>query len=320
MSASRPGKPKLHVVVSLDVEEEGLFSGRYATRNCTVRNVALLPRLAPLSLELGYPLTLFCAHAVFADPDARKTLAFMRDTCGAEIAAHLHHWSTPPFPEGDGAPARTHTLPADLLDQRLGNLLKAGRDFQGAPLTGFRMGRWDMKGHLRPLLVRHGILVDSSVCPLRAFPGGGPDHFLAPADPYRADGLLVSPVTQIPAIPVLARGWHALAPRRRLDAFHNFAALSANPVWHGDAVMRWTARLHVARGGTVLHFFWHSSEMLPGASPNIPDAAAAQRLLDRIRSFLAWLREEFAVHPLTASQLHGMATYFPSRPQGPGDW
>ena len=98
-SEARADAPALRVVVSLDVEEEGLFSGRYAASDCGVRNVALLPRLAPLSRELGFPLTLFCAHTVFASAEARPVLAWMRDHCGAEIGAHLHHWSTPPLVE-----------------------------------------------------------------------------------------------------------------------------------------------------------------------------------------------------------------------------
>ena len=132
----------LRVVVSLDVEEEGLFSGHYATSGCGVSNVSLLPRLAPLSRDLGFPLTLFCAHTVFADAGACRVLEQMRDHYGAEIGAHLHHWSTPPAspldPPHEGQPTRTDKLPRDLLRQRLATLLDAGREFQGAPLTSFR--------------------------------------------------------------------------------------------------------------------------------------------------------------------------------------
>ena len=155
-------EPALRVIVSLDVEEEGLFSGNYAATGCGVRNVALLRRLAPLTRELGFPLTLFCAHTVFANSEACEHLAWMRDHCDAEIAAHLHHWSTPPLDEGQhtppahtekhGPPIRTDRLPRQLLRQRLRTLLDAGRDFQGAPLTSFRMGRWDLKASVRPLL------------------------------------------------------------------------------------------------------------------------------------------------------------------------
>ena len=149
----------LRVVVSLDVEEEGLFSGHYATSGCGVSNVSLLPRLAPLSRDLGFPLTLFCAHTVFADAGACHVLEQMRDHYGAEIGAHLHHWSTPPAspldPPHEGQPTRTDKLPRDLLRQRLATLLDAGREFQGAPLTSFRMGRWDLKDCVRPLPVSY---------------------------------------------------------------------------------------------------------------------------------------------------------------------
>lgn len=327
----------LRVVVSLDVEEEGLFSGRYASSGCGVRNVALLPRLAPLTRELGFPLTLFCAHTVFADSGARTVLARMRDELGAEIGAHLHHWSTPPLgPEhaaqdspGNG-PVRTDRLPRALLRRRLRSLLDAGRDFQSAPLTSFRMGRWDLKSVLRPLLAEEGITLDSSVCPLRAF-RDGPDHFLAPADPYWAPCapgdapgrcLLEAPITQIPLWPPLARLWHGFAPHKRLDAFHFWGALSANPVWHSQQIMRMATRLHVWRGGKVLSLFWHSSEMLPGASPHVPDEAAATALYRKIYAFLRWLRTNFDARGLTAAQLRqeAPALDFPTRPPGPGDW
>jgi hypothetical protein len=319
----------LYVIVSLDVEEEGLFSGRYPAAGCGVRNVALLPRLAPLTRELGFPLTLFCAYTVFDNADARRALAFMRDKCGAEIAAHLHHWSTPPLRPVSAetkTPVRTHRMGDSLLRQCLDSLLTAGRRFQGAPLTSFRMGRWDLKSTLRPLLGEFGITLDSSVCPLRAFRDGA-DHFLAPADPYWVDGagqgLLESPVTQIAPAPWLARLWRKHVRRPvLLDSFHFWGAVSANPVWHGEKIMRLATRLHVFRGGRVLHLFWHSSEMLPGASPNVPDKTASRALFKKICSFLQWLKENFTVCAVTTAQLRSAAPAlnFPGRPAGKGDW
>lgn len=324
----------LYVIVSLDVEEEGLFSGNYAARGCGVRNVALLPRLAPLTHDLGFPLTLFCAHTVFSSPDARPHLSWMRDHCRAEIAAHLHHWSTPPLTDGedsddssqkDGPPVRTDKMPRQLLRRRLRTLLDAGRDFQGAPLTSFRMGRWDLKASVRPLLAEEGITFDSSVCPLRVF-SGGPDHFLAPTEPYWPEdcpGLLESPVTQVALLPPLARLWYGLTRRKALvDSFHFWGALSPNPVWHSPAVMRAATRLLVRRGGRVLSLFWHSSEMLPGGSPNIPDQAAADALYQKTFNYLQWLRENYNVMGLTAAQLRELAPslHFGQRPAGKGDW
>jgi len=318
---------RLRVVVSVDVEEEGLFSGRYAPANCTVKNVSLLPRLAPLTRELGFPLSLLCTHTVFTDPEARVTLAHMRDSLGAEIGAHLHHWSTPPLGPETRPPLPTDHLDPDLLRTRLRTLLRAGQDFQGEPLRVFRMGRWDLKSVMRPLLAEEGIRVDSSVCPLRAFKNG-PDHFLAPADPYWVEhGLLEAPITQIALHPYLPRILYALARalpddrgQRLLDSFHFWGACSANPVWHCATVMRLAASWHVARKGKVLCLFWHSSEMMPGASPRIREQADADALLVRVYDFLRWLKETYCATGVTLASL-ARSPNFPVRPANEyGDW
>jgi len=307
--ASAGEAERLRVVVSLDVEEEGLFSGRYAADG-TTRNVSLLSRLAPLTRELGFPLSLLCTYRVFMNPEARATLAFMRDSLGAEIGAHLHHWSTPPTGPETSPPIPVDQLDAELLRTRLRNLLRAGQDFQGAPLQSFRMGRWDLKSSVRPLLAEEGLRVDSSVCPLRVFKNG-PDHFLAPTDPYwTAEGLLEVPITQVALHPLLPRALYAGARalpaecgRRLLDGFHFWGALSANPVWHSAAVMRLAVRLHRARGGRVLCLFWHSSEMLPGASRRIKTQADADALFARTCDFLRWLKERHDAQGVTLASL-----------------
>ena len=328
--ASAAEDARLRVVVSLDVEEEGLFSGRYAAAGCTAHNVSLLPRLAPLTRELGFPLSLLCTHAVFVNPEARVTLARMRDSLGAEIGAHFHHWSTPPAGPEASPPIPTDQLDPGLLRARLRTLLRAGQDFQGEPLRAFRMGRWDLKAAIRPLLAEEGLRVDSSVCPLRAFTNG-PDHFLAPADPYwTEDGLLEAPITQValhpwlpPALHAIARGLPKQHGQRLLDSFRFWGAFSANPVWHSATVMRLAARWHVARGGKVICLFWHSSEMMPGASPHIKTQADADALLARIFDFLRWLKQSYSAQGVTLASLtqDPPAQNFPTRAaSGHGDW
>lgn len=318
-------RPPLSVVVTMDVEEEGLFSGRYQRRNPGVRNVAALPVLAPLSDELGFPLTLLCSHAVFADREACRTLEIMRDRHGAEIGAHLHHWSTPPYENEElycpGTPVRTDKVDQELLEARLTSLLAAGQAFQGAPLTSFRMGRWDLKSSLFPMLQRHGIKADSSICPLRAYAGGA-DHFLAPTTPYWALGretpFLEIPITQIPLLSCLPGLWQTLYKgSEKRDNFHFLAALSASPFWHSDPVMRACVRLLRLRGGTVLCIFWHSTEIVAGCSPQVPDEAAMHRVRARIFSFFTWLKTHFPVRGCTLTQVFDEAWQARDRETGP---
>ena len=130
-------KSVVHVAVSLDVEEEGLFTGQYARRAYTVANTACLKRLDPLC-EQGVRPTLFCAYSVFRDAAARRELARLRDTFGAEIGAHLHHWNTPPLTldnRDDSLPDTARNVssgdvPLPLMAAKLKSLFDAGRDFQ----------------------------------------------------------------------------------------------------------------------------------------------------------------------------------------------
>ena len=98
----------MKLVISLDVEEEGLFSGRYP-RESAVTNVAELRRLEFIPRDFGFPLTLLVSYRVARDPAACEVLARWRDLHGAEIGVHLHPWSTPPFADL----ARPEPVPAE---------------------------------------------------------------------------------------------------------------------------------------------------------------------------------------------------------------
>jgi len=61
----------LKLVFSIDVEEEGLFSGRYPRIPPGVTNVAHLSRLESIPREFSLPLTLLVTYRVAADLAAR---------------------------------------------------------------------------------------------------------------------------------------------------------------------------------------------------------------------------------------------------------
>ncbi|MDE7241721.1 glycosyl transferase family 1 [Desulfovibrio sp.] len=335
--AVRNGKRPLAVVLSLDVEEEGLFGGRYACTNPPVRNTAGLDRLAPL-LERGARPTLFCAHSVLTDAASRRMLARLRDDHGAEIGAHLHHWNTPPLtPEAAAAGTLTRVpaaaVPQELLAAKLKTLFAAGADFQGAPLTSFRMGRWDAHARLWPLLAELGVRCDASVRPLHRGKDAlsGPDHFDAPADPYwlgRGEGrLLEMPLTVTPLfswLPGLARALPPGAAAAMRASLSQWGALALLPVQHPLSLLKLTTLLHAARGGQALSLTWHSSEMFPGGAPHMPDEAAVTRFLAKMCAYVDWLGECFAPRFLTLEELRRAAEAGElalARPgPGNGDW
>ncbi len=321
MAADRPFK----VAVTVDVEEEGLFVGRFPRQAAGVRNVAFLARVAFISRDFGLPLTLLATWQVAREPAAIRVLQDFRQRYGAEVGAHLHPWNTPPFLPGP-EPLRSEALPRELLAAKLDTLLAAFRGAGLPPPVSFRMGRFDWGPKILSLLSEFGLRVDSSMVPLTQVIGG-PDHFLAPPDPFwLADGggkplpLLEVPLTLVALCPAAARGVHRLSSRAPGRLGHLLRAwfpyiLSAGvqPVWFPLPWMRLAARLHAARGGRVLCLFFHSSELMPGGTPHTRTEAAANRLAGKIRAFLAWLTRHFRITGVTLGEL-GEDPPAPERP------
>ena len=329
----------LAVVVSLDVEEEGLFSGAYPRQGAGLANIAELSRLEFLPREFGLPLTLLCDYPVLTHGPSREVLSGLLGRVGGELGAHLHPWNTPPFPDMPWPePVSTAVMPLAAFRAKLDSLQAAVQAFAGRPAASFRMGRWNLFRRAMAVLPEAGFVVDSSVAPLRHVPGG-PDHFLAPSDPYwlRPAGphgprLLEAPTTQLPLVPGSPGLAHALArrlPPRLGDAvlggFMKTLTLGVNPVWMPEATMKIAALAHARRGGRVLTLFWHSSELLPGASPHFPDRAAVDAFLGKVRRFAGWLRRTFDVRGTTLGGLAGPDFSWPdrsraTRPNSTGDW
>lgn len=307
----------MKLVISIDVEEEGLFSGKYSRTPPGVRNVSHLDALNFVYDEFGFPLTLLTSYQVAKDDAASDMLVRMREERGTEIGAHLHPWNTPPLEDVGPEPVRSDAMPIDLLRAKMTTLFKALEDRFGTPATSFRMGRWDFGKQIEQLLPEFGIQVDASHAPLR-YARGGPDRFLTPSyDPYLLPAVgdhprvTEAPLTMLPVLPITARCTHTFArlmpPKIKDSILANYSAVAAasiQPVWYPSTSMRWAARLHRRRGGNVLVMFLHSSELMPGHSPNFPNQEAVDRLVEKIRHFLGWLTQSGPIQGVTLSELH----------------
>ena len=308
----------MRLVISIDVEEEGLFSGRYLRTPPGVENVRELRRLEFITSEFGFPLTLLTTYRVAVSPPCQEILQYFHDFFRAEIGAHLHHWSTPPFqilPYSE--PIRSDLLPRPLLEAKFETLLASLQDNLGVVPQAFRMGRFDIGEMVFKLLPKFGLNVDSSVVPLQRI-SGGQDHFLAPADPFRClpdpsrpdNSILEVPLTIVPVASTTPQLIHQLASniseRNRNAVFTGFryiASAGIHPAWFPLPSMKLAARLHRSRNGRVLNMFLHSSELKPGASPSFPTERAVNSLVDRIRKFLSWLVRTGPVEGVTLCQL-----------------
>lgn len=330
------GRPLLWLAASLDVEEEGLFGGKYVCRAPSLRNTAFLSRLAPL-LERGLRPTLFCTHCALTDAPTQALLARLRDRHGAEIAAHLHFWNTPPL--ADDGPDVLSRVPAAALGQgafraKLRQLLAAGAAFQGEALRSFRMGRWDLHRHHWPVLAEQGITCDASVRPLHgpAADAHGlrlrPDHFSAPRTPYlvrtTCGDILEVPLSVTPllkTLPALLERLPSALRRSAEGSFFRWGALTLLPVEHPLRVMQYMTRRFVAAGGRILSLTWHSSEMMPGGAPHMPDEEHVTRFLEKIKKYIEWLPTIGDLRSVTMQEIRRELPACPAPlPPATADW
>ena len=297
----------------MDVEEEGLFSGRHPRQAGGLRNLAFLRRLEFISRRFGLPLTLLATYPVLNDQASREILLAWREDHGAELGAHLHPWNTPPFALRE--PWQAWRLPPQALRAKFAHLLHCHHELLGQPARSFRMGRFELLSWLRAEMPACGLRVDSSQVPLHYWgPGGLP--FLSPADPYPLAAeagrpvLWEAPLTVLPLWPGsdqaaerLAGGLPQRPARQLLNGFRYLGAVGVQPTMYSAPVMRLAARLHLARGDRVLTLYLHSSELMPGGSPAYASEQSVQGLLGKMHGFLEWLGRRWHLRGLTLSQI-----------------
>jgi len=284
----------------------------------TTRNVDFWEPFQELCERHDVTPTYVITSEIAEDERARELLSGWSRRGAAEVGAHLHPWTTPPYldraglRENDSVHAFPSQLPGDLLGEKLALLTEQVADAVGRRPTSYRAGRFGMDVREARHLTDLGYAVDSSVTPLwswRRYPGlggaGGPDFRRHSPQPFVVEGtgdpgLLEIPVTLLSTYAPLRRSTALLEAYRSLPvrAARKLALsrwllpqpmwLSPDPRYKADdlaAVWRCAAE---ARLDTAVMMF-HSSELMPGGSPFRPDAASVRNLLDCLDAFFAFV-------------------------------
>jgi len=313
------------VIVSLDTEEDNWNRSR---TDVTVQNINELPRLARRFDGLGVRPTYFTSYHVAIDRCASGVLREVADESGAEIAAHLHPWNTPPLDEAFvPRNSMTKNLPAGLQLAKLRTLTTALEQAFGRKPTAFRAGRYGIGPDTIAALVACGYDVDSSVGPFLNLEtvDDGPTFVGAPLNPYRLgpgrdprepapDG----PVLEIPLSYGFNRGPFSFwdRARRLLEtpplSWLRFPAIasrtglvrrmSLSPEYQSVADMLTLSARLLEHGVRHLHVSWHTPSLKAGLSPFTSTATDVEGLYAAIDAYLAGLARLTAFTFATVSE------------------
>ena len=316
------------LVVTIDTEEEGLWSGNY-TSKATVKNITAIPRFQSLCDRFSIRPTYLITTPVAKSPDAVKTLRSIHGTGRCEIGTHVHPWNSPPIVDTDGYPRESYlcNLPADIQHAKLEQLTDLiEKSFGSRPLS-FRAGRYGIGATAMRSLRKLGYCVDSSVLPRVDYSSqDGPDFRAATCRPYfpsDSDILSNGNDESLLEIPVTAGFTHRhfeLADRLRqvatqtpwrqmravgiLDRTGIATRVKLSPEQATLARMKQLATAVVNRNVQVLVLMFHSSSLLPGCSPYVKTEQDLDRFLERLSSFFVFAQEKLSLSAITLGECY----------------
>jgi hypothetical protein len=291
--------PALLVGVDTEADDQWSAEGR---QRLAVRNAERLPALQEMLDGLGVRPTYFVTYEMATREPSRGILRELHAAGRCELGSHLHPWSSPPFRPEDQGGRYPSQLPAELLERQLRELTGTVESELGVRPTAYRAGRNGFDARTVPILESLGYVLDSSVDPLfNEIRKGGPCFAGAPIAPYflgdhdvtragsaRLLEVPISAATEPPLPKTLERLYARLPPLTFRGALRR---LGIRPVWLRPSytplpdALRFAQRL-ARSGAPCLNLLFHSSELLPGASPYHPDAASVDRFLGALRRLL----------------------------------
>lgn len=299
-------------LVTVDTEGDNLWS---RPRAITTRNAEYLPRFQALCEKYGLKPTYLVNWEMSQCPAFVEMGREVLRRGAGEIGMHLHAWNSPPACTLTADDNRFQPYLIEYPEVQIREKVKVmtqtlGEVFGQRP-TSHRAGRWAFNATYARILIEQGYEADCSVTPhvnwrfCKGDPArsGGSDYTHSPESPYFLDPTNIaqpgrSSLLELPVTVIQTRQYPALVERVRRDlagsflgtrimrkAFPNTAWLmptgsnGAEVLGVLDAVRR--------EDRPYAQFVIHSSELMPGGSPKLPDALSIDRVYHDIEALFA---------------------------------
>jgi hypothetical protein len=306
-------------IITIDTEGDNQWDHG---RTLTVENIRYVPRFQKLCERYLISPTYLVTSEICEDSYAREIFTEYISTQKAEIGAHLHSWTTPPFLDSDGYRENDNNhafaseLPRDLVAEKIKNLTCQIEKSFGKRPSSFRSGRYGFDRNLAEILTQNGYLVDSSVTPFVSWeehpgiPGGkgGPnfiDNLPFPTMYNFGSGSLVEiPITILPTRFPLNK--NLIVARKYFKNVNDNLVLRGfrkmffrtQPLW-----LRPTPDMDIRMFNELLNetvnkrlpfivMMFHSSELMPGCSRYRPDVESIEKLYELLEAFFVKLRDK----------------------------
>ena len=306
-------------IITIDTEADNQWDHG---RELNVENLKFIPRFQELCNSYKIKPTYLVTSEVCKDAYAKELFTDYLSRGMAEIGAHLHAWTTPPFLDKEGyrfndsRHAFATELPENLLREKIRNLTSEIESSFGKRPCSFRSGRYGFNDQVARILAENSYLVDSSVTPYTSWSSkkgidqmnGGPDFSDYTPIPFKYDfsenSLVEIPITILPTrFPLnknekIARQYFKNVDKNIILKIFRKLLFEGQPLWLRP--FQWmniklfeeliTEAKNVKLPFLVMMF--HSSELMPGCSIYRSNKRDIDQLYDLLELFFLLLREK----------------------------
>jgi len=308
-------------IITIDTEADNQWA---RSNTIELKNIDYIPRFQELCDTYNFKPTYLITYEMATSDKFIKKIGSYQTENRAEIGAHLHPWTNPPFVPLTDDDIKYHPFPHEypkkVLREKLTILTETiEKNFGKRPLT-FRAGRYGFDRKVASVLSDLGYIADCSVTPLaswRKIMGdprgkGGPDfsgalfrsYFLDYTDCTKEGK---SQLLEVPVSiffikgPVLNRYFHTL--KKYVKDPGNFILralykLKYRPLWfrpHPDSSVNDLIQIYkIAQLLKLDHIemIFHSSELMPGGSKNTKDRTSIEKLYEIFVALFQFLNKE----------------------------
>lgn len=300
-------------LISIDTEGDNLWKWQIGDE-ITTENTKFLPRFQELCEEYGFKPTYLTNYEMakddfFADYFKNKS---QRNLC--EIGMHLHAWNSPPLYDlavrTDVEPGAPYLIeyPDDIMANKVSFLTDLLEETFETKMATHRSGRWATNQKYFEILDQHNYKVDCSVTPLidwtkaagQSKNSFGTDYSKFEKIPYMVEN------TNILEIPVTIRENHRLKSLKGCGVRKGITRIKEaydgyGPVWlrpknkkeNLEDMLYLVDRISKERKSDYLMFMLHSSEFMPGGSPNFKNNEDIEQLYSNLEILFKYISEKF---------------------------
>jgi len=278
-------------LITIDTEGDNLWQ---QPRDITTKNAAFLPRFQSLCEYYGFKPT-YLTNYEMAKSD--QFVEFGKDVQRrgtGEIGMHLHAWNSPPLIPltNDDFKYQPFLIdyPESIMRDKIAFMTDLLEEKFETKMISHRAGRWSFNDIYAELLIEQGYCVDCSVTPHVSWKTtlgdpngrGGTDFSYYPESAYFFD--LEKKLLELPMTIIKHNRSHLINKLSELPKIGRFIRHKLpQRTWLRPNIRNLKAMLALVKQAAVekrsyIEFMIHSSEFMPGGSPNFVNESQIEKL------------------------------------------